>query len=246
MTDAEAHIRAFLIAVQFLTRVPVPGSGTPRDENIGLSVAYYPLVGLLLGVGLGMLALAVNARVPPMLAAALVLAVWVFMTGGLHLDGLGDTADAWACGGDRGRMLAVMKDPNCGPAAVSTIVVVLLLKFAALTALIDGKQWAAIALAPMLGRVSAPVLFLTSPYVRVGGIGSAMAAHLPRRTAWTVTGLSVAAALTFGPVLAVVGVAITLMAIWRAVMAKLGGITGDTIGAAIVLSEMVALTMSAL
>jgi adenosylcobinamide-GDP ribazoletransferase len=248
VTGARRHFRAFLIAVQFLTRVPVPHLGELGEDEIGLSVAYYPLVGLLLGAALAALGYAASLtnHAPPMFIAALMLAMWVFMTGGLHLDGLADTADAWACGGNRERMLAVMKDPNCGPAGVSAIVLVLFLKFAALTALIGAEQWGAIALAPMLGRTAAPLLFATTPYVRPGGLGSTMAAHLLPEASWIAVGLAAVIALIFGSALPVIAALAVVILIRHAGLKKLGGTTGDLIGAGIMLTEMAVLASTVL
>lgn len=244
--DTAAHFRAFLIAVQFLTRVPVPPLGVLKDEEIGLSVAYYPLVGLLLGLVLALLSFLIGSGegARPLFAAALVLVVWELSTGGLHLDGLADTADAWACGGNRERMLAVMKDPNCGPAGVSAIVLALLLKFAALAVLIGAGAWAAIVFAPMLGRAAVPVLFATTPYVRAGGLGATMTLHLVPVAAWIAAGAAAIAALMFGLMPAVIAAAVMLSLIRYASMKKLGGVTGDVIGAAIVLTELAALVSS--
>jgi adenosylcobinamide-GDP ribazoletransferase len=243
MNGAETLLRAFLIAVQFLTRVPVPSLGELKDEEIGLSVAYYPLVGVLLGAVLTLLAFLIASRqgAQPLFAAALVLVAWELATGGLHLDGLADTADAWACGGDRERMLAVMKDPNCGPAGVSAIVLALVLKFAALTVLIGANAWSAILLAPMLGRAAVPFLFATTPYVRVGGLGSTMAAHLASVAAWIATGAAIIATLIWGSTLMFIAAAVTLSLIRYASLKKLGGITGDVLGAGIMLTELAAL-----
>ena len=104
-----------LIALQFLTRLPVRLPGMPEPQQIGRSLLFYPLVGLLLGLAL--LALEwVLGDTSTLLEAALLLAAWVALSGGLHLDGLADTADAWVGGyGDRERTLAIMKDPRSGP-----------------------------------------------------------------------------------------------------------------------------------
>jgi hypothetical protein len=108
--------------------------------------------------------------------AALVLAVWVLLTGGLHLDGLADTADAWIGGqGDRDRTLAIMKDPRSGPMAVVIIVLVLLSKFAALQVLLAGDARTVLLLTPMLGRTVIVLLLITTPYVRPEGLGAAYA-----------------------------------------------------------------------
>jgi adenosylcobinamide-GDP ribazoletransferase len=118
---------------------------------------------------------------PLLLHAALLLTVWVLLSGALHLDGLADSADAWLGGfGDRERTLTIMKDPRSGPIAVVTLVLVLLLKFAALLALIEQQHALALIIVPLLGRSALLGLFLTTPYVRAGGLGQALADHLPR------------------------------------------------------------------
>jgi adenosylcobinamide-GDP ribazoletransferase len=238
------HIRPFLIAAQFLTRLPLPAMTAPAPEEAGRSVLFYPAVGLLLG---GLLALA--AAIPPhasaLMTAALLLGVWTAATGGLHLDGLADSADAWACGGDSERRLAVMKDPNCGPAAVSALVVVLLMKFAALATLATNAGWGAVIVAPMLGRTAPLALFLTTPYVRPGGLGAAMAAHLPERAAWVVIALTAAAAFLADKAAMWLTAAGTLVLLRHLMMRYLGGATGDTIGASVELTETAALAAAA-
>lgn len=110
-----------LIALQFLTRLPVRLLGMPAPEQVGRSLLWYPLVGLLLG-GLLLAAQALLSQQPAVLQAALLLTLWVALSGGLHLDGLADTADAWVGGyGDRERTLAIMKDPRSGPIAVAVL-----------------------------------------------------------------------------------------------------------------------------
>ena len=116
---------AWLIALQFLTRVPVRLTAMPAPEQVGRSLLWYPLLGLLVGGLLLGLHLLLGAT-PALLQAALLLTVWVAITGGLHLDGLADSADAWAGGfGDRERSLAIMQDPRSGPIAVVVLVLLL-------------------------------------------------------------------------------------------------------------------------
>lgn len=228
-----------LIALQFLTRLPIRLPGTPQPGQLGRSLLFYPLVGLLLGGVLALGALLLAGVFAP-LAAALLLALWVLASGGLHLDGLADSADAWVGGlGDRERSLAIMKDPCSGPIAVSVLVVLLLLKFAALWALLAAGQWWLLPLAPLLGRSAVLLLFLGTPYVREGGLGSAMAAHLPPRAGWGVLLAAVLLALAWGwsGLLALAVAACGFVLCRRALLRRLGGTTGDTAGAVLELLE---------
>ena len=237
-----------LIALQFLTRLPIRLPYMPEPEQLGRSLLWYPLVGLLLGILLAALAWALGGVATP-LAAALVLALWVLASGGLHLDGLADTADAWVGGlGDPQRTLAIMKDPCCGPMAVVTLVLVLLLKFVALWALLDAGRWPVLLLAPLLGRSALLLLFLGTTYVRRGGLGSAMAEYLPARAGWRVLLAAGLACLLGGwsGVLAL-GVALVAFALCRrALLRRIGGTTGDTAGAVLELVECAVLVAVAL
>lgn len=232
------------IALQFLSSLPIRLPGMPEPEQLGRSLLFYPLVGLLFGVILWALNL-VLAGAPLLLHAALLLTVWVLLSGALHLDGLADSADAWLGGfGDRERTLTIMKDPRSGPIAVVTLVLVLLLKFAALLALIEQQQGLALVIVPLLGRAALLGLFLTTPYVRAGGLGQALADHLPRRAGWWVLGLSALACLLITGVSAVTALLIAVgVFVWlrQLMMRRLGGTTGDTAGALLELLEMVVL-----
>lgn len=239
----------FLIALQFLTRFPVRLPAIPDKRLIGRSLLYYPLVGLVLGSVLAGLNWALS-NAPDLLRAALLLAAWVLLTGALHLDGLADSADAWVGGlGDRGRTLTIMKDPHCGPAAVVALVVVLLVKLAALEQLVSAQNWVAFVFAPVLGRTALVALFLTTPYVRPGGLGADLAHHFPRRGCTIVVLVSLIAVLLVTEsqglwmALAVTG---TMLLLRSMMLQRIGGMTGDTAGALVTLTEMTALVTAAL
>jgi len=241
------HLQPFFIALQFLTRVPVPKISNVTDGQIGRSVLFYPLVGFLLGLFL--IAIAVStANTSTGIAAALCVAAWALITGGLHLDGLADSADAWLGGyGNRERTLSIMKDPYSGPAAVMLVTLVLILKFAALETLIKHQQWSAILLAPLLGRTMLPMLFLTTRYVRESGLGTVLTQHLPRSPAWGIIFLVLALIwIVLGAKsLLITFSAITTLAALRMLMLKrIDGATGDTAGATVELTETVVLVMS--
>ena len=243
-------IRAFALALQLLTRLPVPSSSLPpRPEELGLSVLFFPAVGLLIGALLAGLH-TVLWLVDPGVLAALVLAMWVLLTGGLHLDGLADTADAWIGGqGHRDRTLAIMKDSRSGPIAIVAVVLVLLAKFAALQALLAGDARAILLLAPVLGRMAIVLLLITTPYVRPDGLGAPYASYLPRLSCGLLVLLIAAATVAVlewqgGALLAALGVGFVG---WRhGLMVRLGGTTGDTLGAACELAETITLITLAL
>lgn len=229
------------IALQFLSSLPIRLPGMPAPEELGRSLLFYPLVGLLFGVILWALNVAL-AGAPLLLHAALLLTVWVLLSGALHLDGLADSADAWLGGfGDRERTLTIMKDPRSGPIAVVTLVLVLLLKYAALLALIEKQQGMALIIVPLIGRAALLGLFLTTTYVRAGGLGQALADHLPRKTGWQVLVVSAALCVLIAGFNAVVALLLAVvMFIWlrHLMVRRLGGTTGDTAGALLELLEM--------
>jgi adenosylcobinamide-GDP ribazoletransferase len=242
-------VRPLLIALQFLTRIPVALESAPTDEELGRSLLWYPWVGLLIG-GLLWLCAATLGFATPMLRAAILLAIWIGVTGALHLDGLADCADAWIGGrGDRERMLAIMKDPYAGPIAVATIVAVLMLKFASLDALIEHGHIASLILPPLLARTALPALFLTTPYVRTQGLGAALAAHLPRsqvQIMLVLLALVIALILRRQGLISLASSAIVFFAMRHQFIRKLGGFTGDCAGAVAELVETVVLISTAL
>lgn len=239
-------IDGLLAALGFLTRVPVPARVFERDGAMARSLPWYPLVGALIGATLCALAWCLRDAAP-LLAAAIVLAAWVWLGGGLHLDGLADSADAWVGGlGDRARTLAIMKDPRSGPAAVVAVVLALLLKFAALASL-PAQGGALLWLAPLLARTALVAAFASTPYVRTAGLGTALAGARRAPCVFAIA-LVLAAALATGAggAIAVLAAA-AAFALWRrACMRRLGGMTGDTCGALAELAETAVLVVLAL
>lgn len=236
MNGLKRHQQAFLCALQFLTQVPVRLDGVPDQRTQGLAMLYYPLIGLLIG-GLLWLCAALTMALPGQVQAALVLLVWCVITGGLHLDGLADSADGWMGGlGDRERTLKIMKDPHIGATGVIALLLQLLLKWSLLMALLPVGQGFALLLAPLVGRATALLLLGTTPYASRGGIASAMLAGLERKPVYLLS-------VGVGLVALVAGwlwLALPALLFWlarRAMLARLGGATGDTAGALIELTE---------
>lgn len=235
----------FFIALQFLTRIPVLFKGEWQEKSIAQSVLYYPLVGLVLGAVLWLSAFFL-CNLPSVFQAAVLLLIWVMLTGGLHLDGLADSADAWAGGnGDKQRSMEIMKDPAAGPLAVVVLILLLLIKFSALIVLVESEQTWGLIVATLLGRLSILVLFLTTPYVRQHGLGDTMAKYLNRQHTAIVVLITLLLGLAVFPVvnflLIVASCVIVLYVLHRLMMQRLQGMTGDTIGASLEIIEAMSL-----
>lgn len=240
-----------LAAIGFLTRVPVPVRVFEDERAKARSLAWYPLVGLLMGAGLAGFAWCLRDA-PSLLSAALVLLAWVVLTGALHLDGLADSADAWVGGlgstqsESRARTLEIMKDPRSGPAGVVAVVMLLLLKLAALASL-PAHAIVLLPLAPVLARMALTLAFVTTPYVRKAGLGSALVAA-PRAACWlsVLAGTGVCIAMGWRGAVALIA-AVLVFVLWRrACMRRIGGATGDTAGALAELVEAAVLVALAL
>jgi len=230
-------MRALLIALQFLTILPVRLQGEFTAQDIGRSLLFYPVVGLLIGIVLSLLGWNLTSQ-SPMVSAILVLAVWVTITGALHIDGLADSADAWLGGiGDKAKTLSIMKDPAAGPIAVVTIVLVLLIKFVMLTVLLAEQNWWALIWSVILARTALPLLFLTTDYVRPHGLGSILKQQQSGvHTRRLMLLIGVLALFSVGLFSLLFGLLVFLLL--RYLMERrLNGFTGDTAGAMVELLE---------
>ena len=237
------YIKAFFLALALLTRLPIPQLEEIEARDSGRSALFYPAVGLIIGLIL-YIPLLLFPQAPPLLLAAIITVIWAIITGGLHLDGLADSADGWLGGtGDKRKTLKIMKDPVVGAAGAIAIVCILLLKFAVLTAILQQtfhdivRTSGIIIIAPFIGRVMILLLMLMSKNANPNSMANKIVDNLPRNhTAW-LTGVSFLIASFFslwGLFLALVffGIAHKLME------KRLGGYTGDTLGATVEITEV--------
>ncbi len=207
------------------------------DQDSGRAFALFPLVGLVLGVLLTSSAMFLQGHLPHDVIAGLIVLLWILLTGGLHLDGLGDSADGWLAGGDLERTLDIMKDPRSGSAAVIIIGASLLVKFSALSHIIAEQHWWALVLAPMVARALSLTLFLTTPYISPKGIASQFLQHTNRlhlRISVAATILITLVILGLQTAFWAVGLSLLVfLALRHLMIRRLGGTTGDTSGALI-------------
>ena len=242
-------IRPFLIALQFLTRIPLQLDPPPQAGETGRSLLYYPLVGLVIGFLLWLSAHLLAGQ-GHLLAAALLCLVWVLITGGLHLDGMADTVDGWLGGlRDRERTLAIMQDPATGPMGTLSLILVLLLKFAALYTLLEDSRYAVLLLPPVLGRTAGLVLLATTPYVRARGLAELLTREADSWYCLRISALAAAAVFMLAPLAGALAIVLStaLLLGWRRLLLqRLGGFTGDTTGALIEGVEVSTLVLLAL
>jgi adenosylcobinamide-GDP ribazoletransferase len=229
-------------ALAFLTILPVPRRWCGESRELERSLAWFPLVGLVIGLAIAGLDGAFAAALPPLPASVLTVVAMIAISGALHLDGLADTADGFLSSRPRERILEIMKDSRVGPMGVAAIVGVLLLKVAAVASLAPAARFGTVLLMPLAGRVAPVLLMSTLRYVRELGLATAF----QRRRALgpplvAIASLAGAGWLVAGPVgLAAAAAAVALpvvFALWC--RSKIGGYTGDTLGAACELAEVV-------
>jgi adenosylcobinamide-GDP ribazoletransferase len=246
-------VRSWRTAVSLFTAIPVGGEAGPGEGEAARAVLWLPVVGLLLGLAGAVVMLGVEAGGSGgprrLLGAALAVALIALATGGLHLDGLADTADGLGSRRAPADALAIMRRSDVGPMGVAALALVLLIRVAALAAVPrTSAAAAALVLAEVTGRV-AVVVATGSPAARPGGFGALVAGRTTARArALTVAGLGcevVAAALAAGAAgltadgagLAARGLAAALGGLvggWllqQVARRRLGGMTGDVFGA---------------
>lgn len=235
----------FLLAVQFLTRLPVPASPGFTPERLTAATRYYPLVGALIG-GFAALVYALAALVwPPGVAVLLSIAATTALTGAFHEDGLADMFDGVGGGASRERALEIMKDSRIGTYGAAALILALGLKAAALAAMPAAAVVLGLIAAHALSRFSAVLIIATSSYVRDQGTAKPVAAGVGAQSLAIagVTSLACLLALAWGvglmaALLALAGLALGHLAMRRAFERKLGGYTGDCLGAVQQASEI--------
>lgn len=230
-------MNAFSLAARFLTILPWPRAPEePEASDFAAAVSRFPFVGLALGVILVILDVFLIRIAPAPVRDGLLVIALAILTGGLHLDGLADVADAMAGGADAKSRLRIMKDSAVGPMGVVAVTGAILLKYAALRGLPGEGRWSALLLAPTFARAAMAYLIVSLPYARSeGGTGSAFAEAADSGHGYTAVGWALAASLVFGLLggilVGVVAGAVTLLA-KRVLEKKMGGGTGDGYGAA--------------
>lgn len=239
-----------MVALSFLTVCPAVRGRAPTQQEISNSRAYYPVIGLLLGLLLVGVQAGASVVFPGYLTAALLVAFLVAATRGLHLDGFMDVCDGLFGGYTRERRLDIMRDSHVGAFAVAGGASLLLLKYGALLSLLIPPQGGTVfvlLLFPMLSRWAMVVALGAFPYVRQQGLGSPFHQG-SARWATTLAAMVVLVVVVLlggiGGVAMLAGVSALAWCLGWAICRMLGGLTGDTYGAINEVAE-VAILMAA-
>jgi len=237
----ETKNNSFCAALRFLTILPVPGDAGVTQEALAGALPYFPLVGLCLGGMAYLLAMVFGYLFEPLLASVLMAAALMAFSGGLHLDGLADTADGFFSSRPRAKILEIMRDSRIGVMGVIWVVVVFMLKVTALSGMSSAKAGICLFLMPIAGRSLMLVMMALLPYVR-GNSGLASLFYNKAggaRAWWAVIFLMFISWLiaALPGLMAAIGALFLVLLFCYYCRTKIGGATGDTLGAACELAE---------
>lgn len=244
MKQISGILADFGLAWRLLTAVPLPFLPESIERPAGKAAGYYPLVGLILGLALAAIDGIAWVLFPTGVATALVLAVWVGLTGMLHLDGFMDTCDGLLPPRDPARRLEIMKDSRVGAFGVVGVILLLLLKFTALMPVFGKYRCLLLVAAPVLARWAVTWAMARYPLARTQGVSVFFKAGLGWGQVGAASLVAAATALILFKVsglwlLAVAWLTATLLA--RFAVARIGGLTGDVYGAICEVTEVVLL-----
>ncbi len=239
-------MKYFFIALQFLTRIPVKIKDKIEDRDYGYSMAWFPAVGLILGGILTLVFKLALGLFNPAIAVLLAITAYMFLTGALHIDGLSDTCDGLYGGkGDKVKTLEIMRDSRIGTIGALALVLDIGLRFALLYSLPVSRIPASLILMAVLGRWGQVFFCLNAPSARTEGRGGSFSSSLT-------SGIFVfSSMIMFGICLFLLKpVSLALLLLFLSLVIrlarnyfrrKIGGITGDTIGAANEITEILVL-----
>lgn len=239
-----AFLKPALQAISFLTILPVGIRGQFKQHSY--MSATFPLVGLLIGSILALAAALLASFNAPVVGAAILAVIWIVMTGGLHLDGLADTADGLASGFDRDKIIKVMSDPANGTFAVISIAMTIILKVSILSTL-AGAQILALLVAPVIARWTIVLTLFFSKYPEKDGIAKTFFIETKSLSFFIATATMLIISFILLPY--ATASAMVLTAFFLTIFAgkyfelRIGGNTGDTLGAIVEINEIIVLLL---
>jgi len=228
-------LKAFLSALGFLTVLPLGKKTRITKKDFAYSTIFFPLVGAVIGIFLSLVSYLTLFFFSSFVANALITTAWIILTGALHLDGFADMVDGLFGGQTKEERLRIMRDSFIGAKGTAFLFCLLALKFALLMEIPPSHKYQALLFAPVVGRWSMVVGMFLAPYVRKEGMATAFIEHKRKEDLlWAslitlIIGVSLFKFLFLGIIIGVaLGANFVLTSYLRR---KIGGITGDTLGA---------------
>ena len=234
-------LRRFLIAIQFLTRLPVPRRLVTTEEELGRAAGFFPLVGVIVGGGAAIVFIVAKIVAPLSVAVVLAVAFAAFITSGFHEDGLADTFDGLGGGWTRERTLEIMRDSRIGTYGSLALIFLILGKYTFLTALPPQQIWRWLLVAHTASRWTILPLCRWLPYARVEGQGKLVARQITLVSLITGSAIFLLLLLLLPWRAAAIAFVVTALVVLFSGLyfkRRLGGITGDCLGAANQITEL--------
>jgi len=236
-------MKSLLTAIQFLTVIPFPKSFIAGEKELERCVPFFPVVGLCIGIIVAAVDYFIGIILPPFPASVITVIAMTGISGGLHMDGLADTADGFFSSRPREKVLEIMRDSRTGVMGVIAVVLVIIMKVSLLISLSLPYRFGIIMLMPLAGRCSLVMMMTALSYVRSeGGIATAFI----RGKSWLSVLWSVVFLVVTGWIGAQwIGLSVCLSSILIGALfslycfKKIGGYTGDTLGAVCEITEMI-------
>ncbi|PRX29859.1 cobalamin-5'-phosphate synthase [Orenia metallireducens] len=227
-------MNSFLIAVQFISRIPVKKELDYNDKALAKSMIYYPLIGILFGGILVLIDYLASIYFGQLVTSSLLLMAMVLLTGGIHLDGLMDSCDGLLSGRKKDRILEIMRDSRVGAFGVIGLVTLFLLKFSLLVELPSNHKIAILLFFPTISRWAIVYAAFNYPYARKSGLGKVYAENLKFRdllivNIWTL--LLGVVLFQFRGLIIFLLVRLMTIIIAKSITKKIDGLTGDNYGA---------------
>lgn len=240
-------MRNFLRALSFLTILPVGKPPISEEKELAHSMAFFSLVGLVIGLLLALGYHLFSYLLPKPIVLWFTIGLLAVLTRGLHLDGFADTLDGLGTGGAKEKILEVMRDSRIGALGVVGLILLIGAKYLALNQIIDSAIHYSLILMAVMGRNSMVLVCYRSPYARLGeGLGKPFTENLG---AWEVTfsmlsAFGIAWLMTgIKGILIFLGISLFCLVYRFCFIKKLGGVTGDILGAANELTELLCLIL---
>jgi len=240
-------MKRFIIALQFLTIIRIGRNIQVEPKELGRSMGYFPMVGLVLGFILILFNILFLRILPAPVVDGILITILIVFTGALHLDGLADTIDGLAGGNSKEEILHIMRDSNTGAIGVVGLTMTLLLKYTLLMNIpYETKNQVLLAM-PMIGRWSMTELSLFSEYARsTNGIGLPFTTYLRKREFLFASATAILVSfvlLGIKGIIIMIVIGIFILGSAKFLKVKIGGITGDTFGAINEISEVLVLIL---